>query len=62
MGQTKGSPWSSRLVVLIDTPKRTNLLMGNHGGGYEPHRVVVPANNVNSHTKILHYTDIYQAF
>jgi hypothetical protein len=54
--QTKCSPWSSRLglVMGLTIPTRKNLLLWNHGGGQDPHRVVVPVKNMrNSNSKMI---------
>jgi hypothetical protein len=41
----KCSPWSSRLGAArgANDPTPENVLLRNHGGGQDPHRVVAPA-------------------
>jgi hypothetical protein len=45
-GQMKCSPSSSKSVVELGTNDHTpkKLLLCNHGGGQDPHRVVAPVN------------------
>jgi hypothetical protein len=48
-GQTKCSPWFSRLRVGCGAkdPTQENLLFSNYGGGQDPHRVAAPVKKKN---------------